>query len=292
MSQFCRARRRTRVGAGAAVRDAQNSKNALLHRDVPSARICIALTISCRICAYGRGQPLHACKVRALSIACCSEQNSEKIWQVWLAGSHVAGASSPRCPSADLPCAAPHEAMSSSSSSSKKRSTADAYEHLLSFGRTSYASKRAIASDMKRAREEGLPEHSSRGTQYRATEWKLGDDSNPFGPIVETFQLQCKPGKKADYSIQHPDGMLWTMAHDSPWFADCLLAALNENPCSSINPWRIVLYSRLWYSPAIVHPLYTWCDRSARTYEIILQDHSLRAPIRAGSSKSLAPSSH
>ena len=131
-----------------------------------------------------------------------------------------------------------------SASTGRKRSAADD-DHLLRFGRKSYSSKSAIAADLARVRTHGLPVASSRASQYRARERKVGaDTSSPYGEIVGQGELLCtkqQPGG-APYAVQHPDGMIYNMVRESDWFASTMKRALNQFPCTKESPWRLILY--------------------------------------------------
>ena len=135
-------------------------------------------------------------------------------------------------------------ASMASASTGRKRSAADD-DHLLRFGRKSYSSKSAIAADLQRVRTHGLPVASSRASQYRARERKVGAaTSSPYGEIVGRGELRCTKQRRggAPYAVQHPDGILYITVRDSPWFAATMKRALNEFPCTPESPWRLILY--------------------------------------------------
>ena len=165
-------------------------------------------------------------------------------------------------------------ASMASASTGRKRSAADD-DHLLRFGRKSYSSKRAIAADLQRVRTLGLPVASSRASQYRARERKVGaDTSSPYGEIVGQGELLCTKQKRggAPYAVQHPDGMLYIMVRESPWFAATMRRALNQFPCTKESPWRLIIYhdgssqTRSRVDISVVHVRYVCVTACVRGY--------------------------
>ena len=165
-------------------------------------------------------------------------------------------------------------ASMASASTGRKRSAADD-DQLLRFGRTSYSSKRAIAADLARVRTHGLPVASSRASQYRARERKVGaDTSSPYGEIVGQGELLCtkrQPGG-APYAVQHPDGMIYNMVRESDWFASTMKRALNQFPCTKESPWRLIVYhdgssqTRSRVDISVVHVRYLCVTACIRGY--------------------------
>lgn len=122
----------------------------------------------------------------------------------------------------------------------KKRPAAD-HEGLCSLGRQSYASKRAITQLVATFKHDGIPEHCSRATQYRARKRKCGTVT-PYGTLVRPLTLVLPNGKTHDAAIQHPLAMLYYVSLECPEFACLMRETLAHTPCSRHSPWNIVLY--------------------------------------------------
>ena len=138
--------------------------------------------------------------------------------------------------------------MAGSSAGPTKRSREERDAHLLAFGKSSYSTKSAIESDLRRARDEGIPETFSRRAQYDARKRKVGEASNPYGQVVEQLSLAMTPKaekqrKSSFAALVHPDSMIWLMAKESEWFSATMQRTLRATPCTRERPWRIILYA-------------------------------------------------
>ena len=63
--------------------------------------------------------------------------------------------------------------------------------NLASFGRDAFVSARGLAAVLKKVRDEGLPEKSSRQAITRAKE-QLASTDTPFGPLIFNVTVPAK----------------------------------------------------------------------------------------------------
>ena len=122
----------------------------------------------------------------------------------------------------------------------KSSTTDERYEHLRSLGRSSYVSKSGIEKLAASFKKDGIPEASSRATQYRARK-KLCQTDTPYGKLVQQLELSCGTAKKT-VALQHPLAMLWYVASTSQFYADLLRQRLAVKPCTADSPWNLIIY--------------------------------------------------
>ena len=79
--------------------------------------------------------------------------------------------------------------------SSSKRSTTERYDQLLSLGKNSYVTQSGIRHLLKQIEQDGLPEHYSRGSLYRARKAFCNEEQGRFGPVVESEMLPLIGGE-------------------------------------------------------------------------------------------------
>ena len=100
----------------------------------------------------------------------------------------------------------------SSRSMKRKLPTSDARnEHarneLLSLGRSSYVSKSGMDKLLRAAERDGLPEHFSRATHYRARKDECTKQT-PCGTLTEQKKFQLSNGEEITVGFANPLAML------------------------------------------------------------------------------------
>ena len=116
----------------------------------------------------------------------------------------------------------------------KKRPAA---QRLTDLQRGSYASVRAISRLMREARDEGIPEYTSRTQMWKARN-QVASTPTRFGPLVHELELPSGH----EVFVQNPMAMLDTCCREAPLFNQFLRNAHARTPSSMTNPWRIVMY--------------------------------------------------
>ena len=126
---------------------------------------------------------------------------------------------------------------------SKRTSKADDRNfELISLGRASYASHSAISSLTKHLKEHGLPEASSRSSQYRARKDICRQREGDYGPLIVDKELALANGEPQQVSFQNPFAWLQYNCLHSTDFAAIVQAAVRAHPCTPSSPWRLILY--------------------------------------------------
>ena len=119
--------------------------------------------------------------------------------------------------------------------------THERYTKLTSLGKRSYISQSGIATLLDTVQKDGLPEASSRSTQYRARKHVCGTET-PYGKLVHEVELVDRKGKLTNISMQNPLAMLYYNANNSIDFAAITQNALRAHPCDPSHKWNIVIY--------------------------------------------------
>ncbi len=111
---------------------------------------------------------------------------------------------------------------------------------LVRFSRGSYASHRAIERLLRQVREEGIPDASSRASQWRARA-AIAGQVGPFGPLVQDLVL---PHSDITYAVQHPMAMLHFCCGDEKYVGFvCLMRYALRNHPPADGPWHLVMYA-------------------------------------------------
>ena len=63
-----------------------------------------------------------------------------------------------------------------------------------------------------------------------------------WGRLVETVYLRMDTGDDIEVAIQNPLAMLDAVASESMYFSKLIAATYARQPCTKVNPWKIVLY--------------------------------------------------
>ena len=114
------------------------------------------------------------------------------------------------------------------------------HERLAFMAHESNVSRAGLAKLVDSIREDGIPLHSSRATQYRARK-RICRQSTRYGPL--TYEVDCEARQKpVRLPIQNPFAALSLAASTSDDVARALKRALDRSPCDSTDPWRIILY--------------------------------------------------
>ena len=106
---------------------------------------------------------------------------------------------------------------------------------------TAGVSQSALDQLVRHIRDHGLPEASSRATQYRERK-KFCQQSNAFGKLVEHVELPRIGGGKLHLAVQNPLAMLHDDLRTSPLVREAFRAALGAHPVSRANAWNIIIY--------------------------------------------------
>ena len=104
-----------------------------------------------------------------------------------------------------------------------------------------YASARAVANLLKRAEDEGIPDHISPSTQRRARK-ALCARETAFGPIAQGLVVPTSTGAKT-IAIQHPLAMLVADTSDCEPLARIAYEAVQRHgEPTQTAPWTLVWY--------------------------------------------------
>ena len=90
-------------------------------------------------------------------------------------------------------------------------STAERHHKLARLGKSSFVSQSGMSHLIKAIKEEGIPDASSRITQYRARK-VVCNSQTPYGTLVQRVQATMKTGEPMDLAVQHP---LATLAYSA-----------------------------------------------------------------------------
>jgi hypothetical protein len=112
---------------------------------------------------------------------------------------------------------------------------------MLDLSRGAYVSHSALEGIVKHIRDHGLPEFSSRTTQWRYRKQEARR-STPYGPIVRDIAIPQVGDDVVTVSVQDPYAMLYTAAAECAPFAALLRGALENHPSSPDSPWQLIVY--------------------------------------------------
>ena len=76
-------------------------------------------------------------------------------------------------------------------------------------GRSSYVTKSGIEGLLKSVGDEGIPDASSRRSQYRARKELVCERSTPYGPLVEEKMIHMIDGAEYTVGFQNPQAFLF-----------------------------------------------------------------------------------
>ena len=131
----------------------------------------------------------------------------------------------------------------------QKRGVTERSGELMSLGRSSFVSQRGMAALLKSVKEEGCPEHFSRGAQYKARKSECYTNTR-YGTLVESRKLTVvqdsgnDKGKESQISVgfANPCALLHEHCRRSKDFSKIVQEALARHPCSPSTPWNIIFY--------------------------------------------------
>ena len=109
---------------------------------------------------------------------------------------------------------------------------------LISFGRSSYVSCSGIEKLLREVRGGGVPEASSRATQYRARK-DVVLQPTVYGKLVEPRELRNQDGTVCHVGIQNPLAMLAYCAEHSEDYAKLLRTTFSAAPSAPRRPWHL-----------------------------------------------------
>ena len=129
---------------------------------------------------------------------------------------------------------------SSSKSKPAASTTTEKRLRVTDLRREKYATTNAVTNLLKKAREEGIPDHLSESTQHRYRRALCARKTN-YGELVE--MLDIPPTSEADQiAIQNPFAMLHFAVQESA-MAEVFLNALEAyGDPSPEKPWRLIFY--------------------------------------------------
>ena len=114
---------------------------------------------------------------------------------------------------------------------------------LARIGRKSYVSQNALAAVLKAVREaEELPAGISRPAIKRSRV-SATDVRTPYGPLFQTFGLECEDGGSVDIWLSLPAAMLWHLTKQTANLASFIQGRLQARRCSVTAPWTLVFYT-------------------------------------------------
>ena len=120
-------------------------------------------------------------------------------------------------------------------------STAERHHKLARLGKSSFVSQSGISHLIKAIKEEGIPDASSRITQYRARK-AVCNSQTPYGTLVQRVQATMKNGEPMDLAVQHPLATLAYNALHSDDYSLVLRDALRKHPPSPAALWHLIIY--------------------------------------------------
>jgi len=124
--------------------------------------------------------------------------------------------------------------------SSMKLSSSSKRARVTDLRRGAYATTRAVAALLKRAREEGIPEHTSASTQHRYRRASCARET-PYGPLVQDLAIP-ENSVTDTISIQQPFAMLHVVCQETEMAAVWLDALAEYGDPSPQHPWRLIFY--------------------------------------------------
>ena len=119
---------------------------------------------------------------------------------------------------------------------------ADKCARLAMLGRSSYVTKSGIEGLLKSVGDEGIPDASSRRSQYRARKELVCERSTPYGPLVEEKMIHMIDGAEYTVGFQNPQAFLFFACKVSGQFASIMRHAHAVYPSSRERPWNLLLY--------------------------------------------------
>ena len=131
--------------------------------------------------------------------------------------------------------------LSSPSMAKRQKLSDDKAGELLSLGRSSYASKAAIASLCSYIRDHGVPDASDRRAQFRARK-HMCQTATPYGNMVVELPVAFVDGRSAKLGFQNPLAFFHYHCRESAHYAKIVSGALRRSPCSPTSPWTIIMY--------------------------------------------------
>ena len=120
-------------------------------------------------------------------------------------------------------------------------SSDDRYKQLRTLGRKSYVTREGIAKLLKQIEEDGMPEHYSRSSQYRARKDFCNTLTN-YGAMVEYETVPTSDGGETTIAYQNPHAFMHHNAKHSPHLARIILDAYERYPCTPTQLWSIIVY--------------------------------------------------
>lgn len=100
-----------------------------------------------------------------------------------------------------------------------------------------YISQTALATVLKVAADDGVPEVASRRSFARARD-HFSKASTPYGPLHHLLDVGGE-----GFEVQNPFAMLYHVAKNSPVVASALQAAASQQMCTVADPFHLLLYA-------------------------------------------------
>ena len=124
----------------------------------------------------------------------------------------------------------------------RKRRKTDA-EALVELHRGSYVSQTALSQVLAYVRDNGIPDATSRFSQYKANETLVAQERNEYGNVLSAIDMPVGDGRRTfENWVCNPGPFLYSVCKKSKPFRALLRRQLHEHPCSLSRPWHIILY--------------------------------------------------
>jgi hypothetical protein len=115
------------------------------------------------------------------------------------------------------------------------------YERLTGMALDANVSHSGLSKLCEQIRQQGLPEHTSRASQYRGRK-KICQQMTPFGKLVTEVDGDELAGKILKVPVQNPLAAFYVACTQSADFEEFMTRALARTPCEPDRPWHIVFY--------------------------------------------------
>lgn len=128
------------------------------------------------------------------------------------------------------------------SSAKRPKTTRERYVEIASLGKASFITQSGMAKLIETLKSIGVPESSSRATQYRARK-DICNTITPYGPLVRPVAVKLVgsdvPGS---LGFQNPLAFLAYNCSQSVYYSSVVQDALALHPSTPETPWQIILY--------------------------------------------------
>jgi hypothetical protein len=135
-----------------------------------------------------------------------------------------------------LPCSSHFPAMNEDDRPTKLRKL-NAFRRQLP-----HVTASALGAILAAVATHGLPDLHTRDDLRQARDLQAAAVT-PYGPILQTVEVQSKDDTPKQLTIAHPFALLWTAVSECLPFMELFKEQLRQKPSTPEEPWRIILYS-------------------------------------------------